>query len=242
MENQITQETTSIQTPTTQVEGNELVKTETPKQNNFLVVLLSLLLIASVIIAGFFAYQTQKLVKELTIIRDEPTISLSTESTPEPTIESIATPDPTADWETYVNTENGYSIKFPSESYIRLMCEGEELTVSVRTASDDRKSPVGPLPCNRGSKFDIEAKTYLTIQSEPQEDQYYKIEKKNLLMGGIEGKLYIYTFTNIEEGPYPKWYAIARVNKKNKTYEVYFGNKEKLDLFNQILSTFKFIN
>ena len=36
------------------------------KNNNFLIYLLSILLLISVLIAGFFAYQTQKLVKEIT--------------------------------------------------------------------------------------------------------------------------------------------------------------------------------
>ena len=52
-----------------------------PKQNNFLVVLLSILLMLSVVIAGFFAYQTQKLVKELTILKTEPTLVGTVEPT-----------------------------------------------------------------------------------------------------------------------------------------------------------------
>lgn len=43
------------------------------KQSNFLVTLLSILLIISCLIAGFFAYQTQKLVKEITKIKNVPT-------------------------------------------------------------------------------------------------------------------------------------------------------------------------
>lgn len=43
------------------------------KQSNFLITLLSILLSISVFIAGFFAYQTQKLVKELTALQVTPT-------------------------------------------------------------------------------------------------------------------------------------------------------------------------
>jgi len=42
-----------------------------PKQSNFLVVLLSILLFASVSISGFFAFQTQKLVNELNVLKSE---------------------------------------------------------------------------------------------------------------------------------------------------------------------------
>ncbi|EKE04929.1 MAG: hypothetical protein ACD_19C00429G0089 [uncultured bacterium] len=47
------------------------VVVEQPKQNNFLTTLLSTLLIISVTISGFFAFQTQKLVKELTSLKSE---------------------------------------------------------------------------------------------------------------------------------------------------------------------------
>lgn len=57
------------------------------KTNNFLVVLLSILLFLAVSIAGFFAYQTQKLVKELRVMSDE----------------LKQTTDPIADWKIYTN-------------------------------------------------------------------------------------------------------------------------------------------
>ncbi|MEK7168480.1 MAG: hypothetical protein AAB778_00535 [Patescibacteria group bacterium] len=56
-----------------------------PKANNFLVVLLSVLLFISVAIAGFFAYQTQKLIKELRMMSNE------SKQTVEPTLEPVIT-------------------------------------------------------------------------------------------------------------------------------------------------------
>ena len=69
------------------------VVTQQPKQNNFLVILLSILLFISIVIAGFFAFQTQKLVKELTLLRTEPIPT--PEVTMEPTTKPVATVDPT---------------------------------------------------------------------------------------------------------------------------------------------------
>ena len=83
----------------------EQTNDQKPKTNSFLVTLLSVLLLISVFIAGFFAYQTQKLVKELTVYRLQPT------QTPTPT----ATPDPTAGWKTYTNTNIGYLLKYPED-------------------------------------------------------------------------------------------------------------------------------
>jgi hypothetical protein len=73
------------------------------KPNNFLVILLSILLLISCVIAGFFAYQTQELVKELTKTRS--LVISSPISTP--------TIDPTANWKTYYNTKANYSLKYP---------------------------------------------------------------------------------------------------------------------------------
>ena len=85
-----------------------------PSTNSFLVILLSVLLLLSVIIAGFFAYQTQKLVKELTMLKTEPIPT--PEVTMEPTTEPVATDssevDPTANWKTYINKD--FSFKYPN--------------------------------------------------------------------------------------------------------------------------------
>lgn len=88
---------------------NQPILPEQPKQNNFLVILLSVLLLLSVSIAGFFAYQTQTLVKELTLLKSSPTLV----SSAEPTL------DPTADWKTYTNAKYGFSFKYPKDSIIK---------------------------------------------------------------------------------------------------------------------------
>lgn len=85
---------------------NQPILPEQPKQNNFLVILLSVLLFLSVSIAGFFAYQTQMLVKELT--------SMKATSTPISTEEPKD--DPMADWKTYTNEK--FSFKYPGTSSI----------------------------------------------------------------------------------------------------------------------------
>ncbi|MDP3014401.1 MAG: hypothetical protein Q8M92_09180, partial [Candidatus Subteraquimicrobiales bacterium] len=91
---------------------------EQPKQNNFLVVLLSVLLLLSTSIAGFFAYQTQKLVKELTMLKTEEKVVAI--ATVEPTMEPVATDsasatsDPTANWKIYIDPKQRFSIKYPS--------------------------------------------------------------------------------------------------------------------------------
>lgn len=78
-----------------------------PKTNNFLVILLSVLLFISVSIAGFFAFQTQKLVKELTALKNEEKVD--TKVTEEPTFE------PTNMDIKLNNLKNGDTISSPLE-------------------------------------------------------------------------------------------------------------------------------
>lgn len=92
------------QTPVTPVVTPQVV--EQPKSNNFLLILLSILLLISVSIAGFFAFQTQKLVGELRMKNEE---LKNTATTTEPTA------DPTANWKTYEITEVNTSFKIPPE-------------------------------------------------------------------------------------------------------------------------------
>ena len=80
------------------------METAEPKKNSsFLVILLSILLIISVLIAGFFAYQTQNLVKEITKLQVIPTPITSTEPIP--------TTDPTTDWKEIENKEYNFIFK-----------------------------------------------------------------------------------------------------------------------------------
>jgi hypothetical protein len=74
-----------------------------PKTNSFLVILLSVLLFVAVAIAGFFAFQTQKLVKEITVLKNEGN-SVAVPST-EPVATESSEVDPTANWKTYTSNE-----------------------------------------------------------------------------------------------------------------------------------------
>ncbi len=86
-----------------------------PKGNNFLVILLSTLLFISLAIAGFFAFQTQKLVGELTLLKTQSTPIASTESIAEPVAtNSSMISDPTSDWKVFNNIKGGAVYKYPN--------------------------------------------------------------------------------------------------------------------------------
>ncbi len=111
------QENNSVPAPSIPVVTPQIVIEA--KKSNFLVILLSILLIISVAISGFFAFQTQKLVAELRIMKDE--VRITPTATTEPSVEPIATNsasttiDPTASWKTYTNNVLKYTIKYPMD-------------------------------------------------------------------------------------------------------------------------------
>lgn len=72
---------------------NPLPVTES-KQPSFLITLLSILLLISVFIAGFFAWKTQKLVKELQGIRNEELTRQTSTASPSPNFSPIETCKP----------------------------------------------------------------------------------------------------------------------------------------------------
>lgn len=110
----------------TEVQSVLMPNDQQPKTNNFLVILLSVLLFVSVSIAGFFAFQTQKLVKELTALKsEEKVVAVATEiPTTEPVATDSTTVDPTADWKTYTNIAYKYSISYPSTYNISNQADG----------------------------------------------------------------------------------------------------------------------
>lgn len=211
------------------------------KQNNKTLIIAALfvfLLMASgLVYLGYQNYQLQQKVVQLSGQQtDQGKSTLNPTASP-----TLPTLDQTANWETYTNQEKGYSIKYPKEGFLRLICPGEELTVT-NDGVGGKTEPVQMDTCARGGRYTLETKTYDTVQAEPEETQYYIIDKKNVILGGLQAKQYIYTFTNIEEGPFPQWNTMARVNRNGKTYEIYFDEKDSLSTFDQILSTFKFLN
>lgn len=105
--------TDSVPTVTT-VSTND----QQPKSNGFLVILLSILLITSLAIAGFFAFQTQRLNEELIMKNEE--LKQTTQNTIEPTTEPVATSssmtiDPTANWDVFTDEISKFTFKHPSK-------------------------------------------------------------------------------------------------------------------------------
>ncbi|MFZ3301696.1 MAG: hypothetical protein WA152_03225 [Microgenomates group bacterium] len=122
------QESNSIPTPV----STPQVAIEQPKQSNFLTILLSVLLLLSISIAGFFAFQTQKLIKELTMLKTEEKVVYTSEPITEPLATDSSEVDPTANWKTYTDLDKKHTFKYPSDwvlkddsEYVDLYSDGK---------------------------------------------------------------------------------------------------------------------
>lgn len=190
------------------------------KQSNFLVTLLSNLLIISCLIAGFFAYQTQKLVKELQGVRSNSTAV----QTPAPT----STPDPTTDWKTYINDKYGYSMKYPEKSVLNEVSDNNYLSFVSFEGSN-----IQPLSVYVSSlKLNEEAKK---IRSQTEGHLNAKLVKNESII-----------FSSF---PAVKLEYLSTDEKKIKTINFIVNNGKytyvintQPDSFDKILSTFAFTN
>ncbi|MCX6792105.1 MAG: hypothetical protein NT149_03660 [Candidatus Gottesmanbacteria bacterium] len=73
-------------------------------KSNLLPVLIVILLLLSLGAAGFLVYQNRQLKQQISHVQPTPT----------PLITPIITPDPTANWKTYVDKMNRFSFQYPS--------------------------------------------------------------------------------------------------------------------------------
>lgn len=194
-----------------------------PSTNSFLVILLSVLLLLSVIIAGFFAYQTQKLVKELTMLKTEPIPT--PEVTMEPTTEPVATDssevDPTANWKTYTNEK--FVFKYPSTVTVSLKTQGQEEIIGIKGLMKDVSLVVDPI---EDHNFYLGKQILKTIK--------YNNVSWNLLTGSQQ---------YCDGGECGNISDALQVEYQNKRYSIVLGDLIYPDtVLNQILSTFKFTN
>lgn len=219
-----TQEFNQTQTPTPPVEPVQKVEIIEPKKNSsFLLILLSILLIIASLIAGFFAYQTQNLVKEITELQISPT--------PITSIEPLSTNDPTANWEILYfkgcstkNSKINYSLKVPPNTDSTKTTEDENRTVYSLTNNNLEftincdTAGIGAVICINGV-IDLP----FTLKDNLVDGCYWPEPSES----GWSGK---YTINDV--------YNEERVRIGSMVFTFNMGSKE---IINQILSTFKFI-
>lgn len=199
----------------------------------FLVIAVLLLLLGA-----FGAYSVMNQTKQSQTTAPTPTVETSnqTTSTPIPTTAEISA---TANWKLYTNTGSGYSIKYPGENYVRLICPGEELTLKTRTATDT-KDEESMETCGRGGRFEIEVVSAASF-TEPVTDEFVSVVKSEIVVADVTARKYISTKKPGAEGPIPDYSEDLYFENNGKKHLIHFGSSVSDDIKNKILSTFKFI-
>lgn len=203
-----------------------------PKSNNFLVWLLSILLFVSLSITAFFAFQTQKLVKELTVLKNTPT--------PVATIEPVATADPTASWKTYTNNQFNFSFNYPDMLKLDNFHDGNILnsrTILFGFEFRDSATELAKYPFTiyKNNNLSIDAWVKDNLNGFVPENVIF-VEKNKI----NNNEVYLYQYTI----PDPMNTVAKMIIFKNQSRIFILSNVLEKDetLVNQILSTFKFTN
>lgn len=211
-------------------------------RGNVLVILLAILAIAGLSAAGYFYLQTQQLRQS----QQQPAISQTTQSvTPVPTAQF----DPTANWKTYTNSKYGYSFKFPDNWYLKEF--GDIVRVDSQPLQNDQMG-MGPFYSGYigiGPKF-ISSEQFDVQVSDPVGTKKYQgtskdvpyIEKiKDLTIGGKPAAQMTEIIPNQPTTQSGGWYEI-QINKST-VLAISTGATDptKLQVFKQLLSTFKFL-
>lgn len=214
----------------------------TPKKPNSLVwILLFLVLLLSATVV-FFAYQNFQLRQQLTA-------QLSSTPSPSPAGTLVKEGDPTASWKIYSSNDLGISFKYPSDLIISLNNFQSSTFLSVidteKKIIGEGSAVVSPIEFS----FDLNGNNLENAISQARES--YTTESLKILKLNLENGVDITILSGIHsEG----WRGGERtkqaylVNKEGKTIVVnYYGyllqreNEINEKVFDQILSTFKFI-
>lgn len=203
-----------------------------PSSPNLLLLIIGALILIGVgLIGGFFLANNHKNTTSQTASQ---TTSV-TEPTPTPQ------PDPTIDWKTYTNPENEYSIKFPNDTFVQLVCPepGEELDLELRKT--ETRDVINADSCGRDTPFDVEIKTHPVNYQLPTSNQYVTVIEKDISVNGMPAKEFTSKLTDKYQAPTnsSNFESVFIVNN-NKMYELYLGPLSLKPTFNTILSTLKF--
>ncbi len=188
--------------------------------------------LVSLLLSIFFIYQNWRLNQKLeALIRSQPT---PTPSVANPPLTETPPIDPTANWKTYRNETAGYSLKYPADMLV--FCNYPN-TKGLRLWQ-------APFDCPNGHDIFYEI---AVIENLPGEYKEYKkpSSARQINIDGIKATEKTYVYENTD-GPLQSLGQSTEILIDNNGYTIQIqllGNSlDKKNLFDQILSTFKFLD
>lgn len=186
-----------------------------------IIFILGILIASGLIIGGSFYFKNNILTKRVV----NSTSNMPTQTTaPNPTINS----DSTNSWKAFIDEYKSYTVKYPSEVYIKLSCPeyNNDLILVKRTTSD--KGDILELPkCDRKPDLQLSTSSYSHyggLLTKP-------VSTEDIMIDGVKAKKY--NFSDSTQ-------VSLELNKIN--YDFYFFDQGNIKIFDQILTTFKFLD
>jgi hypothetical protein len=158
-----------------------------------------------------------------------------------PRLQSVSPAPPTVvNLIKYENTAKGYTLRYPREKFVRMICPDEELRLVLRTQSMGDINEINATSCARDSRYPIEFSTVSTFQ-EPKTDTVYEVKKETTTYGKYTATRYILIKkSTAPESSQAQWIQQVVFSEKGKTYVAVTEKQELRNDFNHMLETIKF--
>lgn len=214
-----------------------------PHKTNFIVPILSIFALLLICSTTFFAYQDIQLQKQVASLTTLPTNTpAKIPATATPSASTSATPDVTANWQTYTNTKYGYSVQYPATFSLSDDSSQADMIILYPAGFDS----LTPSQMQTAPTIVIETATSAaspqTLVSSLEAPGYSNIRNKtNASVGDIQGIQF--TFNNTQAGSGDDQLETI-ISFKNKVL-LFINlddatNEPDVKIYNQILSTFQF--
>ncbi len=207
-------------------------KTESGVSQIFIIIIVALIT-AGLAGAGVWYWQQQEIKKIEDSYKTTGVSKPKTTPSPSPT---TTTPNKTTGWKTYKNKRYGYSIKYPIEWLYAE--EGQDRVGFAPTEEklhkpgSDISSPISVIIFTNSE----------TIQNWKEDTDYYDFQHTVTTLGGLEA--FRRSGTNKENTKFPNWKWISVGAEKNGVLYIVaiygLDSNPYQDIFDQMLSTFKF--
>lgn len=187
-----------------------------------------ILLIISATLNGILFYQNLQLKKQL--VQNIPSQS------PSPELQTLLpTPDPTADWISYINTKYNYSFRYPSGFILETSLPG----IAPKTTPDENSKYFDLMggKLNPDENIYVQASDYFAILINTNQWE----EPEEVVINNLKAEMYKNKKVDTTDNK-----ILYRFRDQEKEIQVdfiltYLEKSQSIQLFDQILSTFKFI-
>ncbi len=163
----------------------------------------------------------------------------------------------TANWKTYTNNEKGYSISFPKDQFVRIVCPQKEFWLEPNTPRFrtqeiiDSEVHINDEECDRNFVYHIDLTTFKkSSYKPPQNDEIFEVKKENITINTMPAIKYTVVTKSklMDDGQKTletNWTNQTVIEKGENVYVLSYEKPAWADwdsMAIKILSTFKFLS